>query len=103
MSAGSIRVAGLATTPVKGLRVAARSEVLLERAGVRGDRRFFLVDDHGRMVNGKHLGALNTVAAEFDEQRNGLRLTFARGEVLSGDVERGQELQARFFSRTMPA
>jgi uncharacterized protein YcbX len=103
MSAGGIRVAGLATTPVKGLRVAARSEVLLERAGVRDDRRFFLVDDHGRMVNGKHLGALHTVAAEFDEQRNRLTLTLADGEVLSGDVERGQELRARFFSRTMPA
>jgi len=103
MSEGSIRVAGLATTPIKGLRVAARSEVLLKRAGMRGDRRFFLVDERARMVNGKHLGALNTVTAEFDEQEQRLTLAFADDEVLSGVVESGQELEASFFSRARAA
>jgi uncharacterized protein len=103
MPARSIRVAGLATTPIKGLRLAARSQMLLERASVHGDRRFFLVDKHARMVNGKHLGALNTVAAELDEQEQRLTLSFPGGEVLSGAVERGQELEARFFSRTRAA
>jgi uncharacterized protein YcbX len=96
-------VAGLATTPIKGLRVAARPEVLLGRGGVRCDRRFFLVDELARMVNGKHLGTLNTIAAEFDEQEQRLTLEFRGGEVLSGAVERGRELEARFFSRARAA
>lgn len=103
MSAHGIRVAGLATTPVKGLRVAARSQVLLERGGVRGDRRFFLVDDRARMVNGKHLGALNTVEAALDEQEQRLTLAFPDGGVVSGTLERGPELQATFFSRPRAA
>jgi uncharacterized protein len=103
VSARSIRVAGLATTAVKGLRVAARSQVLLERGGIRGDRRFFLVDERARMVNGKHLGALNAVAAEFDEQEQRLTLAFPDGGVVSGPVERGRELQATFFSRARAA
>jgi uncharacterized protein YcbX len=98
-----IRVAALATTPVKGLRVTARPQVLLERGGVRFDRSFFLVDEHGRMVNGKHLGALNSVTADIDEDGRRLGLAFPGGEVVSGPVELGEPLEARFFSRSRTA
>ncbi|HWX95323.1 MAG TPA: MOSC N-terminal beta barrel domain-containing protein [Solirubrobacteraceae bacterium] len=103
MAEDRIRVVALAITPVKSLRITARSEVLLERGGIRGDRAFFLVDELGRMVNGKHLGALNSVAAELDEDEQRLTLTFPSGEVLSGPIERGEQLEARFFSRSLPA
>ena len=46
-------VAALQTTPVKGLRVVARDAIELTAAGVADDRRFYLVDERGRMVNGK--------------------------------------------------
>jgi uncharacterized protein YcbX len=99
MSSRAIRVARLLTTPIKGLRIAARSQVTLGREGVRGDRRFFLVDERGRMVNGKHLGALNAVTAEIEEQAKQLTLTFPGGEVLSGAIELGEPLDTSFFSR----
>jgi uncharacterized protein YcbX len=54
-------VDALQTTPVKGLRVVAREQVLLTPTGASEDRRFYLVDDRGRMVNGKQLGSLNEV------------------------------------------
>jgi uncharacterized protein YcbX len=103
MTSHGIRVAGLLSTPVKGLRVSARSEVTLGRAGVRGDRRFFLVDARGRMVNGKHLGALNEVSAELDDREARLALRFPGGEVVSAAIELGEPLQVSFFSRPRPA
>jgi uncharacterized protein YcbX len=103
MSATGIRVAALATTPIKGLRVSARRQVMLERGGIRGDRRFYLIDERGRMINGKHLGALNTVVAELDDGGSELALSFPGGEVLAGAVERGPDVQTSFFSRTRPA
>src|ERR1700719_818327 len=103
MSTEQIVVAALARTPVKGLRVNARPQVLLERGGVRFDRSFFLVDERGRMVNGKHLGALSSVTAEIDDGGRQLTLTFPAREVLTGPIERGQALEARFFSRSRQA
>jgi uncharacterized protein YcbX len=103
MSAPGIRVAALATTPIKGLRVSARRQVMLERAGIRGDRCFYLIDERGRMINGKHLGALNTVVAELDDGGSELALSFPGGAVLAGAVERGRDVQTTFFSRTRPA
>jgi uncharacterized protein len=98
-----IRVAALASTPIKGLRMSARPQVVLTQDGVRFDRSFFLVDERDRMVNGKHLGALNSVTAELDAGGQRLTLTFPGGEVLSGPIERGKALEARFFSRSRRA
>jgi uncharacterized protein YcbX len=84
--------------PVKGLRAAATAQAVLEEGGIRGDRRFYLVDERGRMVNGKDLGALNTVAAELDEHEQLLSLTFPSGDLVRGAIERGPALQTRFHS-----
>jgi uncharacterized protein len=102
MATKRIRVAALATTPVKGLRIAARSQVMLEREGVRNDRRFYLVDERGRTVNGKHLGALNEVRADLDDE-NRLTLTFPNGAVVAGEVEQGETLNTTFHSNPRQA
>jgi hypothetical protein len=98
-----IVVSALRSTPIKGLRIATRQHVMLERGGVRGDRRFYLVDERGRMVNGKHIGALNSVLADLDDDERLLTLAFPSGEVLGGPIELGPELQTSFFSRTRAA
>jgi uncharacterized protein YcbX len=103
MPASAIVVATLTTTPIKGLRVSTRQQVVLERAGLRGDRSFYLIDEHGRMVNGKHLAALNSVVADLDDDGRQLTLTFPGGEVISGAIERGPGVETRFFSQTRPA
>lgn len=77
--------------------------MVVERGGIRDDRAFFLVDDHGRMINAKHLGALNAVVADLDDDRQRLTLTFPDGEVVSGAIASGDELQARFYSGSRPA
>jgi uncharacterized protein YcbX len=97
-----IRVSGLSTTPVKGLRITTPASVALERAGVRGDRRFYLIDDRARMINGKHTGALNEVVAELEDDER-LALTFPGGARVCGATELGEELETRFFSSVRQA
>jgi uncharacterized protein YcbX len=97
-----IRVTALSTTPVKGLRIAARERLDLERTGARGDRAFYLIDTGGRMINGKHLGALNGIVAELDGDDE-LTLAFPDGHVVSGTPEPGEEVQTSFHSRPRAA
>jgi uncharacterized protein YcbX len=89
-------VCGLAVTAVKGTQVRAVQEVEFDRHGAWGNRRFFVVDERGRMVNGKMLGALQSVLAEVVD--GDLRLGFPDGAVLSGPVELGEPIVTRFFS-----
>jgi uncharacterized protein len=97
MASGPIRVSGLSTTVVKGLRIATPASVELDRSGVRGDRRFYLIDDRARMFNGKHSGALNEVLAELDDDGR-LALTFPDGVRVCATTELGEELETRFYS-----
>jgi uncharacterized protein len=92
-------VTALAITPVKGLRICARGEVMLERAGVLEDRRFYLIDERARMVNGKRIGILSAVRADFDADADRLTMFFPDGTQASGTVELGEALETRFFSR----
>lgn len=96
-------VCELATTPVKGLRIQSRPAVRLERSGVADDRRFYLIDERGRMVNGKQIGVLSAVVATYDHDGPRLTLTFPDGDVVSGTVERAGTVLTRFFSRERPA
>jgi hypothetical protein len=96
-------VSGLALTPVKGTRLQTVDSVRLERTGVRLNRRFFLIDERDRMVNGKGLGELNTVVSRYAEPERRLRLELPGGEVLDAEVRLGTEVQTRFYSRSAPA
>lgn len=99
----SATVHALQTTPVKGLRVVARDDVFLTPAGVSEDRCFYLVDKRGRMVNGKQLAALNEVVAAYEHDARTLALTFPDGTSVLGDVEPGERIDTRFYSRPAPA
>jgi len=95
-------VAVLQTTPVKGLRVIARDAIELTKTGVGDDRRFYLVDDRGRMVNGKQLGGLHEVVASLHDDE--LELAFPDGRTVAGHVALADEtLATTFFSRPTPA
>lgn len=53
-------------SPVKSLAVREVETADLGPWGVAGDRRFFLVDDRGRLVNGLRCGRLATARADWD-------------------------------------
>ena len=60
-------VAWITIAPVKSLALVHRDEVELEPFGVRENRRFYLVDDNGRMINGKVVGPLVRVVPDYDD------------------------------------
>jgi uncharacterized protein YcbX len=90
-------------TVVKGLRVVAHEDIELTRHGAAGDRRFYLVDERGRMVNGKQLGNLNEVVASYDHDERQLELRFRNGTRVAGTVDLGPPLQTTFYSRPAQA
>jgi len=96
-------VSALATTPVKGLRICAREEVVVESSGVPDNRRFYLIDARGRMTNGKRIGILSAVRAEYDIDTAELTLSFPDGSQASGVVEVGEAIETKFFKRTPTA
>jgi uncharacterized protein YcbX len=90
-------------TPVKGLRVVARDALALTAAGEPDNRRFYLIDERGWLVNAKHVGELGTVVADYDHSDRSLRLTFPDGSEAGGTVAHGAPLDTRFFSWQVPA
>jgi uncharacterized protein YcbX len=91
-------VVGLSIAPVKSTRLRSVSEIELSRSGVRENRRFFIVDGRDRVVNGKVVGELSAVVADYDDAGRRLALTFPDGEVVSGVVAAGDQAHSRLYS-----
>ncbi|MGZ4197780.1 MAG: MOSC domain-containing protein [Solirubrobacteraceae bacterium] len=93
-----ISVTGLSITPVKSTRLHEVDKIELGRSGVRDNRRFYIVDGRRHLINGKRLGELNAVVAEYADPR--LKLTFPDGTTVEEDVRLGEEVETKFFSVT---
>jgi uncharacterized protein YcbX len=91
-----IVVSALAVTPVKGTQIQHVEQIELAADGARGNRRFFIVDERNRMVNGKQLGELQSVVAACEDGM--LRFSFPDGRVVEDLIELGEEQTVRFFS-----
>jgi uncharacterized protein YcbX len=96
-------VAWLHVAPVKGLAVVTRDEVALERYGVAENRRFHLVGDDGRLLNGKSVPMLVGVRPSWDENARRLELAFPDGRRVEGEVELGESVTTSFFGRPVSA
>jgi len=98
------RIAWISMTPVKGLALELPDEVELVEEGVRGDRRFFLVDERNRLVNNMgRRSPLELVHSDYDEGTNVLTLRLSGGRVLSGPAEQTDKLTVTFHRKTRPA
>jgi uncharacterized protein YcbX len=91
-------VVGLAFTPVKATRLHAVESLVLGKAGVLENRRFYVIDDRDRMINSKISGELQTVVADYSHADRTLRLSLPDGRVVDGQVRLGDEVNVRFFS-----
>ena len=98
------RVAWISLTPVKGLSITEVDEVELDEHGLRGDRRFYLVDETARLVNCKRprRSVLHTARAEYDERSRVLTVRTPAGEV-HAEAEPGDELLTDFHHSPRPA
>jgi uncharacterized protein YcbX len=98
------RVSWISLTPVKALAIEHVDEIDLREDGLRGDRRFYLVDESGRLVNNKgKRGPLQVVRGTYDEEADVLAIHFPDGAEVSGEVERGEELETNFHGRARAA
>jgi uncharacterized protein len=89
----------LSVAPVKGLALLHPAEIELGPAGVRENRRFYLVGEDGRLVNGKLVGSLVRVAAETDSDGARLALRFPDGKTVAGNVALGSPVTTIFYGR----
>jgi uncharacterized protein len=99
----SAHVSGMVVTAVKGTRVQAVQEIDLGADGARGDRAFYVIDERQRMRNGKQLGELQAVVADYDLAASRLGLIFPDGTRAEGTLDYGDPLETRFFSRSVEA
>ncbi|MCL2419542.1 MAG: MOSC domain-containing protein [Conexibacteraceae bacterium] len=97
--APSATVTALHTAAIKGTRLRSVASIELDERGAAGDRKFFLVDERGRMVNTKTCRDLLKVSANVEDGR--LRAEFPDGTVLDGEVALGEDVPARFYSHTL--
>jgi uncharacterized protein len=92
-------VTGLAVTAVKATRLRDVDRVELGPYGVRDNRRFYLIDDRNLLVNSKRVGELQQVIADYSEAERRLSLQLPGGKVVDGEVQLGDQVTTKFFSR----
>lgn len=96
-------VVRISIAPVKALHLVHPDEVELTHAGVVGDRRFWMVDADGRLLNVKRIPSLTRVRAEWDETTRRLSLAFPDGETVDGVVEPGEPVDAILYDEPHPS
>jgi uncharacterized protein YcbX len=94
-----MKISRLAIAPVKGLRLVHPDSAVLRQDGIANDRRFYLVDPDGRLVNNKTCGELLQVLPEVSDDADRLTLRFPDGGVVDGEVAPGEQTETSFYGR----
>jgi uncharacterized protein YcbX len=93
------RVARLSIAPVRGLGLHHPDSIELTEMGVVNDRRFYIVDDQGRLVDRLRASQLCRVFAETDADGTWLRLMLPDGAVVEGDVRLDEPVRTDIYNR----
>ena len=93
------RVARFSYTPVRALGLLHPGHLDLTDMGVTNDRRFYLVDERGRLVDRLLAGELVQVSAETNNDATWLRMTFPGGSVVEGDVQLDEPVRTEIYNR----
>ncbi|HEX7582853.1 MAG TPA: MOSC N-terminal beta barrel domain-containing protein [Gaiellaceae bacterium] len=97
------RVTRISIAPVKSLGLVHPEEIEIGPRGVAGNRRFWLVDEEGRLFNNKRCGPLVRIRPEWDEGSRTLALTLPDGERVEGVVELGEAVVADLWGHPSPS
>jgi uncharacterized protein YcbX len=96
-------VARISIAPVKSLGLLHPEEIEIGPHGVVGNRRFWLVDEDGRLFNNKRFGPMVRIRPEWDEESRTLALTLPDGERVEGVVELGEPVAAEMYGHPHPS
>jgi uncharacterized protein YcbX len=94
-----LRVSRLSIAPVRALGLSHPESIDLGEAGVLEDRRFYLVDERGRIVDRLLAGGLVRVASETNAEATWLKLTFPDGTVLDDEVRLDEPVRTEVYGR----
>ena len=94
------RVTRFSIAPVRSLGLQHPDEIDLTELGVVEDRRFYLIDDDGRLVDRLIAGELVQVATTTDPGATRLRMAFPDGSVIDAEVELGDPVETPIHGRT---
>lgn len=97
------RVVRISVAPVKALGLVHPEEVELGPDGVVGDRRFWMVEEDGRLFNNKRHGPMVRTRVSWDEQTRALELVLPDGTAVSGTVELGERVDAVMYDEPHPS
>jgi hypothetical protein len=84
---------------VRGLGLSHPESIDLTGMGFVQDRRFYLVDEHGRLVDRLLAAQLVQVRAETNDKATWLRMTFPDGTVLDDEVRLDEPVQTEIYGR----
>jgi uncharacterized protein len=93
------RIVWISVAPVKGMALEQRQAVELEPFGVLENRRFHVIGEDGRLLNGKQLGELQQIAVNWEEADSTLVFRFPDGTVAEGTVELDGSVATNFYGR----
>jgi hypothetical protein len=96
-----ITVSRLSIAPVKSLALLHPESIDLTKDGVAEDRRFYLVDATGRLIDGLLVGSLVQVGAWTNTDGSILRLTMPDGAVIEDDVRPAEPVVSQLYGRTV--
>lgn len=94
------RVARLSIAPVRSLGLEHPAEIELTERGVVEDRRFYLIDDTGRLVDRLVVPRLAQVAAHTDPSAATLHLAFPDGQTVEAEVRLSEAVETPMYGRT---
>lgn len=96
-------VARISITPLKSTALQHPERVVLGPHGVAENRRFFLVDEAGRLLRASKHPALFSISATYDASRDRLAVRLPDGIVVAGDAGAdGERVVVDFWGRATP-
>jgi len=94
------RVARLNIAPVRSLGLETRAEIDLGLDGVAEDRRFYVIDAGGRLVDQLTSGEMVQVGSWTNRDATTLRLTFPDGAVVEDEITLDGAIETHIHGRT---
>ncbi len=92
-------VENIYVSPVKSMGLSRPGQVHVDFSGIVEDRRFYLLDQHGRPLTQRQVGSLVQLEAEYQLEPEWLGLALPDGTRVEGPVELGEEVTTAMWGR----